>query len=191
MFSLYKSQILILGQTGAGKSTLLKKLIKGCPKFDFGFCFTSTPWEWSGPQFKNIITLSFDDFDKVNILFNIKLIKLKKFVIIDNFIGIFKIDKLVEKLYTQGRHFNIASFCLCQYASKITPTVRENSRYIFILRCSIKSYELLYNNQNKYNKKSDWIDFCQKNASYSPILINNNDLNLINNIILFNNKSKN
>lgn len=186
MFSLYKSQVLILGQTGAGKSSLLKKLLKGCPKFDFGFCFTSTPWELS--EFKNIITLSFDDFDKVNILFNIKLIKLKKFVIIDNFIGLYKLDKIAEKLYTQGRHFNIASICLSQYAGKVPPTIRENSRYIFILRSSIKSYELLYNNQNKYNKKADWIDFCQKNASYSPILINNNDLNLINNIILFNKK---
>lgn len=183
MFSLYKSQILILGQTGAGKSTLIKKLLKGCPKFHFGFVFTTTPWEWS--DVKNAIVLGFDQIDKISLLFHEKLIKIKKYVIIDNFIGVCKLGSIIEKLYTQGRHFNVAAISLTQYAAKLSPTIRENSRYIFILRSSIRSYELIFNNQNKFSKKNDWVDFCQKHAGYKPILINNNDLNLINNVIIF------
>lgn len=180
--TLHKSQNLLVGSTGSGKSTLVKKLLKSA-KWDLGMIFTSTDWEYK--DVKKGIPLKFDSIDKVNLLFSPKIIKLRKFVIIDNYIGIMKLGPIIEKLYTQGRHFGIAVFVLTQYAAKVPPVVRENSRYVWILRANVKSYDLLFNNQNKYSKKNDFIEFCQKNTSYIPILINNEDLNLINNIVLF------
>lgn len=176
------SQNLLIGTTGSGKSTLVKKLLK-TTKWDLGMIFTTTPWEYS--DVKKGIPLEFALIDKVNLLFSPKLMKLKKFVIIDNYIGIMKLGALIEKIYTQGRHFGLAVFVLSQYAAKVPPVVRENSRYVWILRANVRSYDLLFNNQNKFSRKLDFIEFCQKNTSYIPILINNEDLNLINNIVIF------
>lgn len=182
--SLYRSQNLIVGATGSGKTVFLSKLLKNI-KYDLIFIFTTTPWEYE--HVKRAIILDFTQIKKIELLFSKRprIMKLKKCCIVDNWIGACKITSEIEMLYTQGRHFNISSFVLTQYLAKVPPVVRENSRYIWLLRTCIKSYDMLYNNQNKYHKKSQFIEFCQKNTSYTPILINNEDLELENNIILF------
>lgn len=176
-----RSQNLIVGATGSGKTTFTKKIIKR-HKFTFGIIATSTPWEYS--TIKNAAVIEFKDLDSYTDMLFKASTKIPKYVIIDNFIGIYKLNATVEKLFTQGRHFNIATFLLTQYAAKCPPVVRENARYIWVFRSCVKTYELLYNNQNKYAKKQDFVKFMQSKTGYSPILINNADLSLRDNILV-------
>lgn len=178
---LTKSQNLIMGATGSGKTTFVKKLLKKA-KFHFGIVITTTPWEYN--DLKTAYVTSFDEIETATkILFNCSK-KLKKYVVIDNYVGVYKLASPVEKLFTQGRHFGIATFLLTQYAAKCPPVVRENARYIWVFRSCVKSYELIFNNQNKFSKKRDFVEFMQKKTGYTPVLINNADLELKDNIMV-------
>ena len=176
-----RSQNLIVGATGSGKTTFTKKIIKR-HKFTFGIIATSTPWEYK--NIKNAAVIEFKDLDSYTDMLFKASTKIPKYVIIDNFIGIYKLNATVEKLFTQGPHFNIATFLLTQYAAKCPPVVRENARYIWVFRSCVKTYELIFNNQNKYAKKQDFVKFMQSKTGYSPILINNADLSLRDNILV-------
>lgn len=176
-----KSQNLIMGATGSGKTTFVKKILKRS-RFKFGIIVTTTPWEYT--SVRNAYVCGFEEIESAcKILFGCSS-KMNKYVVIDNFVGVYKVGDCVEKLFTQGRHFNIAVFLLAQYAAKVPPVVRENARYIWVFRSCVKSYELLFNNQNKFSKKRDFIEFMQKKSGYSPIFINNADLSLKDNVIV-------
>lgn len=176
-----KSQNLIIGATGSGKTTFVRKVIKST-RFRFGVVITSTPWEYS--TLRNAYVTDFDNIDQMaEILFKCSR-KVPKFIVIDNFVGIYKIAGVVEKIFTQGRHFNIAVFLLTQYAAKCPAVCRENARYMWVFRSCVRSYELIFNNQNKYSKKADFIAFMQSVTGYEPVLINNADLSLKDNIFI-------
>lgn len=176
---------IICGATRTGKSTLLFKLLKLIKKIDLIFVYTSTGYEWL--HVKKAIVLGFDQLEKVDLLFHEKLKPLNKVIVIDNFIGEKKIKlPVIDKIYTSGRHYGITCFILTQYISgHITPVVRDNTNYYFIMRTKIRTYEILFEQQNYYTKKKDFIDYCLKNQKkYNPILIDNYNLELENNIIL-------
>lgn len=177
-------QVIICGATESGKTTLLKKLLKLAKPYDIGLIYTTTPHEWE--YLKRGICLDYSKLDIINVLFNKKIKDLRKFVIIDNFIGECKLDDKIEKLFTQGRHFNITTFVLTQHLTKaVSPTIRENARYIFALKCSMHTYDCLFNYQNKFSKKKDFIEFGIKRDGYKPLLIDNNDLSLTENVFKF------
>jgi len=181
MVDFIRSQNLVIGATGSGKSTFIKKILKSA-KFKVGVIVTTTPWEYT--KVKSAFITSFDKIDLiVDLLFSASP-RLPRYIVIDNYVGVYKLSDPIEKLFTQGRHFNIATFVLTQYAAKCPPVCRENARYIWVFRSCVKSYELIFNNQNKYAKKQDFIRFMQSRTGYTPILINNSDLSLKDNIIL-------
>lgn len=181
MINFDKSQNLIIGATGSGKSTFTKKIITS-HKFKFGIIATTTPWEYQ--NVKNAAVITFEELDRyVEILFKASR-KLNKYIVIDNYVGVYTLSKPIEKLFTQGRHFNIAVFLLTQYAAKCPPVIRENARYTWVFRSCVKTYELIFDNQNRFSKKRDFVAFMQKKTGYTPILINNDDLSLTDNIIV-------
>ena len=177
---------IICGCSRTGKSTLLYKLLKLIKKIDLMFVFTSTPYEWKDA--KRAIVVGVDQLDKINIVFRDKLKPLNKVVVIDNFIGAEKKLRnlpVIDKLYTSGRHYGISAFILTQAMQHLTPVVRDNTNYYFILKVKIRQFEILFEQQNYYTKKKDFIDYCLKNQKrYNPILIDNYNLDLDNNIIL-------
>lgn len=177
------SQNLLVGQTGSGKTTYTLKLLKAS-KFDQVYIFTTTPWEWRG--LSRITVLTYDEIAVVDNLFNAANRQTTKAVVIDNFVGVINLrgTDVVERLFTQGRHYNIATFVLTQHATKMSPTCRENARHIWLFRSSHINYSVTYLSQNKFTREKDWIAFCKKRSGYTPIFINNADLSLEDNVWL-------
>lgn len=172
---------LISGRTRSGKTQTFLKCAKKA-KYDLVMVFTTTPEEYLG--LKNRWLLDFRDIDKIKYLFHPKIKELKKCVVIDNFIGVYKLDKQIEMLYTQCRHYNISTWTLTQYMAKVPSVCRENSLYIFALSSNVRSYELMFNLQNKFSKKGEFIEFMQKHACRKPIIIDNYNVELRDNIFI-------
>lgn len=181
----YSSTFLLVGKTRSGKTTLFKKLVNKA-KYDIILVITTTPHEYT--DLKNVAFVEFEQMeDTIELLMTDKFKKLNKCIVVDNFIGMYSMrnSKIFERLYTSCRHHNISVWTLSQMATKLCPTIRENSLYTFILTCGNNSYEKLFDIQNKFSKKKEWLDFVHEVVCDYPILIDNYDVKLKDNVFKF------
>jgi hypothetical protein len=143
--------ILLVGCKRTGKSTLMEDLVYHCRNIPAGIIVTgsaSTSEEFSKFFPKSCI---FNNLDKsMNTLIDRIITKQekkrkrnydpKKFTCLvlmddcgydDKF---FRNNKTLNKLFMNGRHYNMLTIISLQYCKSVPPTLRGNSDYVFILR---------------------------------------------------------
>jgi hypothetical protein len=77
--------------------------------------------------------------------------KARFFIILDDVISDTSIryDPTIAELFVAGRHYKLFVLITTQYAKAITPTLRSNADYVFIL-----------NNKQEGQREALWRDFC-------------------------------
>lgn len=173
----FPATIIFSGKTKSGKTTALKKLIKKYrSQFDHCYVFTSIKKE----EYYDVVHKDhIFGYDKIDILnkFTVddeKIKEKRRLIILDNFIGDSKLEKNIEKIFAAGRHNNLTIICLSQYIYKVQPTIRYNASYFFILKSSTRDLEGLYEIQDQYNSKEEFITNMKNNMQgFDPIMMCN------------------
>ena len=145
--------IYIYGRRGSGKSNLAIHLLSFLKDIPVGMCISGTelvdkaysyfiPPMFIFTEYEKSLIEKFIDRQK-NITEKCQNIKQykeynpKAFILLDDILQDakeFRNDKNLTSLYTNGRHMNVTIIFLSQYSKAITPVMRTNSDYIFLLK---------------------------------------------------------
>jgi hypothetical protein len=163
------SSLLFLSSPQMGKSVWIRYLLQTMCKakrFNHGFIFSPTDhedykfvpesWRFSDWQPEKVQKL----MDKQKELMK-QGRNIQAFVVFDDIIGTFNMkDKLIEKLMTTYRHYNLTVFVACQWVTKCPPSVRNSANYVFMFQQSMAlaidalydSYGQLFETQAQFKK---------------------------------------
>jgi len=84
----------------------------------------------------------------------------------------------LDMIAQKGRHLGLTLILISQYYTKISPTQRSNSDYLFIGRQNRASYELIESQLNNTSlDKKEFMDMLRKNTSDFNFLIMNQSTN--------------
>lgn len=163
------------GKVGSGKTSFIKYVCHQLEsEFDYVLCISPTgfsdsynflPEECVKQNYSDDMVLDMMKYQKEKK----KKQKLKNaLLILDDILGSINIrsDKVLEKLITTFRHYNISIIITTQYPLKIPPYVRANLFYaVFFQQSNESNYDCLeeeYKTKNmpkeKFRKLLDWCD---------------------------------
>ena len=141
--------IVVVGSRGTGKSTVIEALMRKCKRIPKGMIITgsmSATEQYSRFFPKSCIYNRLDDgmLHKIDSVIK-KQEKIRKsgfkgdyssFILFDDcgYDEKFARKPLMKKLFMNGRHYKILIIMALQYARSITPDLRNNADYVFILR---------------------------------------------------------
>jgi hypothetical protein len=88
-------------------------------------------------------------------------------------------NKVLEELYTQGRHYKISLILNIQIAkNELDPTIRSNLDYFIMGYNGKRTFENLYNEVDFEGNKDQFIRFMNDNTSdYNFVIYNNKVVN--------------
>jgi hypothetical protein len=191
-FTLLNNKICLTAKTKSGKSLLLRYLLlQDRKKFDKIFCFC--PTEKLNNFYEGIIKKEniFDRFSEqwIKLLMN-KLTDIrqnKKDEKIKNILIIFDDccsdtnfhqSEEMKKLFTRGRHLNIAVCITTQYPYHIPPILRCNCDYMLVGQLNKQSIELLKDEflMGNIDSKEFLKMYYRCTGNYQFLIINNNSV---------------
>lgn len=183
---------LLIGKTGVGKSVFLKWLLyHNEDKIDSVMIFASTIWNG---QYNNVTSYLYEEFDHklVENIIKKRKEKIKNnekvgnlLIILDDFIDNPSLsmggrgDPILTQLFSYGRHLFISVWILSQKLTKVSPTLRVNSEYIFLFSLpNRKEMEAAEEEFNPYEKH--WFEkvMTEYSHSYQVICVNNSKYSL-------------
>ena len=193
-FTLINKAVNICAKRNSGKSELVKYLVKQeMNAFDKIFVFSSTEpmnkfyqkyipknnifsefsEQWLERLYKRMTELK-DQDKNYNVL-----------IIFDDVNDDLHESKMIKKLYSTGRHLNLACIVICQYVNQLPPICRTNCDYMLIGQTNAYSIELLSNEYlfGPITKKEFIKMYHDSTKDYNFLIINcnsvkdNNDLN--------------
>lgn len=151
--NLVNKGIIIAGQTGSGKTTLLRRLLMEFNgKTDAVYLFSETAdmtKDFGNTIHSSCIFDTFDEDDLTRIIDRQEKIRSRLYdvgradlwednfhiiIILDDFStesATWRNSKIVQKLISQGRHYNITFIVSVQYLMTCPPVLRKNARLIF------------------------------------------------------------
>lgn len=139
----------IIGKRGSGKTILAKDILYYKRRLAAGLCCSGT--EDGNCWYQQFIpdTFVYNDFDKAAIerlvarqrSLRKKGLTSNVFLILDDCLYDRKIlrEKVVRKLFMNGRHYGIFFLITAQYMLDLGPDLRTNIDYVFILRENIRA----------------------------------------------------
>lgn len=160
--------VVAIGKRRTGKSYLFRHILHTLrDSFDAGICISQTDelnkyWRQYMPEryifnkFSPEILLAV--FDRQKAILNDPSLsederekRARFFIIMDDVISDTRIryEPTVAELFVAGRHYKLFVLITTQYAKAITPTLRSNADYVFIL-----------NNKQEGQRECLWRDFC-------------------------------
>lgn len=178
-------RIIITGKTNTGKTHYAKSLISFLrDKIDklYVMCPTMKEGSWESITSKSHI---FDEYDPEVILDVIEKQKRhmkedKKmdqvmFILDDCIHDITKKDKTVNKLYTQGRHWNISIIIISQKFVLINNTIRANPDFCICTRIvNAKELDAIWKEYNNGISRSDFGRMCNLATEGFGVLVIDN-----------------
>lgn len=187
-FTLKNKTVCLCGKRGSGKTILAKELIEN-EKHLFSNIFLFSPTEKLNHDYKDLIKAShiFDNWsDKwCKMLFE-KLTSVPKtelkhtLLVFDDMGSESSMDNSKEfiKLFTRGRHLNIAVLSLNQYLYQLPKICRSNLDYLLVSQQNAQSVEILedeFNNSNLTPAEFKKI-YYQSTSNFYFMLINCNTI---------------
>lgn len=181
--------ILVCARRGSGKSELIKYLIKEFKDlFDTVIVISTTDFSGFYKQIipeKNvsntyedkIIESLLNKLERINKGKNQRNPEFKRvLVVLDDVISDTRLasSKSLEKVYTKGRHYGITLILASQYIKKISPTMRENTDYVFIGKHTENSRSIFTEEFNDYLTNKEFEQILKNNAGvdYNFVVIN-------------------
>ena len=175
-----------VGKRGTGKSTLVTDILYHHRKIPMGVVMSAT--EESNEHYKTMVPdlFIYSDFnaDVITNLIAQQKAKLKKgnkepvFILLDDCMYDKKHMKHlnIRSIFMNGRHWNIFFMLTMQYCMDITPDLRANIDYVFILRENIrqnrdKLYKHFFGIFPDFNTFSEVMDQCTEN--YECLVLDN------------------
>jgi hypothetical protein len=131
---------LAIAKKFAGKSHLLRWVLSSLIKagrFDWGVVISATArttGEWDLVP-RRFIYPTYDP----KVIKRVRMVQRankesRAFIVLDDIVGVLKIDKTIQSLITSARHENITVFVTTQYLKALPPVVRENAETVFLFR---------------------------------------------------------
>jgi len=139
-----------IGICGSGKTTLVIQMLSYLcyqKKLDFGFIFTNNPAQYNNIFPEDFVQTYYYHEKQIEKLMNSQMEFREKrkeppncFIIFDDPIGRINFNsKIISRLFSEHRHFNI-TICICyQYINKTPPLIRSLMNYLFLFRMNSKS----------------------------------------------------
>jgi hypothetical protein len=131
---------LAIAKKFAGKSHLLRWVLSSLIKagrFDWGIVISATArttGEWDLVP-RRFIYPAYDP----KVIKRVRMVQRankesRAFIVLDDIVGVLKIDKTIQSLITSARHENITVFVTTQYLKGLPPICRENAETVFLFR---------------------------------------------------------
>lgn len=184
----FPSMNVLIAKRNSGKSHFLAWLLYLSRNvFDYGYVFNKTyfngfwkqfvPESWIYPTYteemiRKVMKRQQDIIEKVG-----KENAPQIFLIFDDEVADMNAhhSKLFDDLSMNGRHYNITCYVTCQYANKISPTMRTQTDYCFLFTPSSHNVlDILYRNYSKSMNKKDFGEFLLLNTENYGVVIYDN-----------------
>lgn len=176
----------VIGKRGTGKTVLVKDILYHKRKIAAGICCSGTEDgnQWYGKFIPDMFVYNELDQAAVGRLVSRQRKLCKKnvhdpvFLILDDCLydrRVFR-EKLIRQLFYNGRHWSVFLVILVQYCMDLTPDLRTNIDYVFILRENIrtnrerlwKAYGGIFNTLDQFNAVMDSVT-----EDYGALVIDN------------------
>ena len=87
-------------------------------------------------------------------------------LILDDCIGSLKFkSQIFDKVASTGRHFRLTTFIVIQDLKKLTPTIRDNAKVMFITKLKQHSLECCFELSNGFNNHNEFNAYIQQACS--------------------------
>lgn len=167
----FPSNIILAGQTDTGKSELVKNMVYHYAlKFNRIYLFSPTA-NLQGQNFlpreyiiSDVTPQKVENIVKQQI--NNKIYK--TLMIFDDCIGSvnFRNSNIFDKLASSGRHYNCSSIHIVQDLNKLSPCIRNNSKYLYTTLCKEHQLKTIFELSSGFSSFSEFKlfmkDSCKK-----------------------------
>lgn len=171
--------LLFVGSTKTGKSYLLKSiLLKYVNFFNYGLVISPTEkfnnqYDYIDNKFIHykysdqlIISLINKQEEFIELAKKNKKMKIPEcFLILDDCLGEVNMrsqNNMIDILFSKGRHYHITLFLTTQKITYVSPTIRENAKYVFITKVTKSSYEKLYELSDDFSNYKEFAAYLDK-----------------------------
>jgi hypothetical protein len=171
----FPSLTIIAGMSESGKTNLMKHLIRLhaskfhrivvlCPTLDL-----QSSYECIDPNCL-IREPSSGDIEKI-MEQQSKFPNLRTMLILDDCLGSVRFrDNVFDRLASSGRHYNISTFIIIQDLKKITPTIRDNAKVMYVTKLKSHSLEACFDISNGFTNKSEFLTYINSNCRNHQII---------------------
>lgn len=171
----FPCNIIIAGQTDSGKTNLVKYLVY-THALQFNRIILLSPT--ADLQNENFLQKEFiitevtpEKVERI-ISEQQKNKKWKTLLIFDDCIGSmsFKNSSVFDKLASSGRHYNTSTIHIVQDLNKLSPCIRNNSKYLFVTLCKEHQLKTCFELSTGFNSFTEFKEYMKRNCKNYQIV---------------------
>lgn len=189
----FPTSMLFIGSSNTGKSYLLKSLlVKYIHNFNYGLVISPTDefneeYDYIDSRYVHnkyslglIMRLINKQREYKELCKKNKKMKMPEcFLILDDCLGEINMrapNNIIDILFSKGRHYHITVMVTIQKITYISPTVRENAKYVFITKVAKSSYEHIFDLSDDFANVKDLTVFLDRNCvDYRVVVFDHTD----------------